>query len=91
MLGRSANRGAPKAVKETKGLVSQAVTKALQPSFFFAMFEQDVEEFVTGKTPVPSSVVPSGRWISLDLWSLAAQWQEVLPCSAPLQHSIHFL
>ena len=44
MLGSSANRGAPKAVKETKGLVSQAVTKALQPSFFFAMFEQDVEE-----------------------------------------------
>ena len=48
-------------MKETKGLVSQAVKKALQPSFFFAMFEQDVDEFVTGKTPVPSSVLPSGR------------------------------
>ncbi len=60
---RSANRGAPKAVKETKGLLSQAVSKALEPSFFFAMFEQDVDDFV-GKTPNPngaSSTIASGR------------------------------
>ncbi len=42
---RSANRGAPKAAAR-HGMLSQAVAKALQPSFFFAMFEDDVHEFV---------------------------------------------
>ena len=44
---RSANRGAPKAaIRIQKGMLSQAVAKAMQPSFFFAMFEDDVQEFV---------------------------------------------
>ncbi|BDA44775.1 hypothetical protein COCOBI_06-2530 [Coccomyxa sp. Obi] len=44
---RSANRGAPKAaMRVQKGMLSQAVAKAMQPSFFFAMFEDDVQEFV---------------------------------------------
>ena len=71
---RSANRGAPKAVKETKGLLNQAVTKALEPSFFFAMFEQDVDDFV-GKTPNPnvaSSTHASGR---CGFW-LGTNWKE---------------
>jgi hypothetical protein len=52
--GRSANRGAPKAVKETKGLLNQAVSRALEPSFFFAMFDQDVEDFVQGTSKTPN-------------------------------------
>ena len=63
MAFRSANRGAPKAVKETKGLLNQAVSKALEPSFFFAMFEQDVAEFVDGRVTSTNcaSAVASGR------------------------------
>ena len=64
MACRSANRGAPKAVKETRGVLSQAVSKALEPSFFFAMFEQDVADFVDGKTPNPNAAISnaaSGR------------------------------
>ncbi len=55
-FGRSANRGTPKAVKESKGLLNQAVSRALEPSFFFAMFDQDVADFVqgTGRTPNPA-------------------------------------
>ena len=37
-------------MKETKRLLSQAVSRALEPSFFLAMFNQDSEEFVTGTT-----------------------------------------
>ena len=64
MACRSANRGAPRAVKETRGLLNQAVSKALEPSFFFAMFEQDVADFVNGRTPNPNgtlSTAASGR------------------------------
>ncbi|KAK9908320.1 hypothetical protein WJX75_005984 [Coccomyxa subellipsoidea] len=44
---RSANRGVPKAAARVpKGMLSQAVAKALQPSFFFAMFDDDVQEFI---------------------------------------------
>lgn len=32
-----------------KGMLNQAVAKAMQPSFFFAMFEDDVQEFVTAE------------------------------------------
>lgn len=47
---RSANRGAPKAaIRIQKGMLSQAVAKAMQPSFFFAMFEDDVQEFVVAE------------------------------------------
>ena len=62
-LCRSANRGAPKAMKGNKGLLSQAVTKALEPSFFFAMFEQDVDDFITGKTPNGAASTTSGRCV----------------------------
>ena len=49
-------------MKESKGLLNQAVSKALDPSFFFAMFEQDVADFV-GKTPNlnAASTAASGR------------------------------
>jgi len=50
-------------MKGNKGLLSQAVSKALEPSFFFAMFEQDVEDFVTGKTPNNAASTTSGRCV----------------------------
>jgi hypothetical protein len=44
------NRRAHEAVKQTKGLLNQAVSRALEPSFFFATFDQASEECVTGTT-----------------------------------------
>ena len=43
------NRRAHKAVKE-KGLLNQAVSHALEPSIFFATFNQDSEKLVAGTT-----------------------------------------
>ena len=51
---RAANRRAAKVIR--KGTIEEAVAKALQPAYFFVMFEEDVQACTLPVAPV---IMPS--------------------------------